>query len=112
VVTRWIVGAVVVLLIVSPIVIWALARLRIVDAVQRDELRKRTTSWIIMAPLIVGPILLGGFWTILAVCLLSLVCYREFARATGLFREKLIGFVVVLGIMAVDFAARRRIRSV
>ena len=38
------------------------------------------------------------------VCLLSLLCYREFARATGLFREKTISLFVVMGILLVTFA--------
>jgi len=102
--TGWIVGAVVVLLVATPIIIWGMARLGVVGEAQRDELRKRTTSWMVMAPLIVGPILLGAFWTIAAVCLLSIVCYREYARATGLFREKTISMVVVLGILMITFA--------
>ena len=39
-----------------------------------------------------------------AVAVLSLLCYQEFARATGLFREKLISLVVVLGILVLTFA--------
>src|SRR5439155_19922059 len=40
-------------------------------------------------------------WTMLVIALLSLLCYREYARATGLFREKLISILVVLTILAV-----------
>lgn len=71
----------------------------------RKELWKRTLAWAVMAPLLMGPVLLGAAWTILGMALLSLSCYREFARATGLFREKLVSVVVVLGILAVSFAA-------
>ena len=52
----------------------------------------------------VGPVLLGAGWTIAAICVMSLVCYREFARATGMFREPSISALVVLGILAVTFA--------
>jgi phosphatidate cytidylyltransferase len=41
----------------------------------------------------------------LAVMVLSLLCFREYARATGLFREKTICAVVGLGIVLVTFAA-------
>src|SRR5919201_5872228 len=51
------------------------------------------------------PVLLGAAWVMAAVCPLSLLCYREYARATGLFREKTISLVVVLGILLVSFAA-------
>ena len=57
----------------------------------------------VLTPLIVVPILLGAAWAILGVGILSLLCYREYARATGLFREKAVSLVVVLGILAVTF---------
>ncbi len=68
------------------------------------ELKKRTQSWAIMAPFFIGPILLGAFWTILAVAVLGLFCHREFARATGLFRNRSISAMVALGILALAFA--------
>jgi phosphatidate cytidylyltransferase len=71
----------------------------------RREVWKRTLAWAGMAPLILGPVLLGAAWHFAAVTLVSLVCYAEFARATGLFREKITSLVVVLGILAVGVAA-------
>lgn len=70
----------------------------------RRDLLARTTSWAILAPIMIVPVLLGAAWTIAGVTILSLLCYREYARATGLFREKIVSLVVVLGILAVDFA--------
>ena len=70
----------------------------------RKDVLARCLSWALLAPLLVGPVLLGAAWTIGGVALLSLLCYREYARATGLFREKLVSLFVVLGILAVDFA--------
>ena len=58
-----------------------------------------------MVPVIAVPILLGAFWTIAGVALLSVLCLREFARATGFFREKLMNLLVVLGILALTFAS-------
>ncbi len=74
------------------------------DAAHFDELQKRIKSWAIIAPLMIGPVLLGAAWTIAAVALLSLLCYREYARATGLFRHRSISITVVLGIAALTFA--------
>lgn len=68
------------------------------------ELVKRTRSWAILAPLLIIPVLLGGFWTMLGAAALSLLCYQEFARATGLFRHRLLSAIVVLGILALFFA--------
>jgi phosphatidate cytidylyltransferase len=103
-VTVAIVVTVAVALAVAPLVILLLARLGRVGPTQRKELMQRYRSWLILVPLIGLPILLGAAWTILGVLVLSLLCYREYARATGLFREKLISLLVVLGIFAVTFA--------
>jgi phosphatidate cytidylyltransferase len=70
----------------------------------QKDLWPRYTSWLWLAALMLGPILLGTAWVIAAVALLSLLCYREFARATGLFREKAVGAVAVLGIATLTFA--------
>lgn len=69
------------------------------------EIKTRTKSWIWLALLIASPILLGAAWVFLAVMLLSLFCYNEYARATGLFRDRRISLVVVLGIFALTAAA-------
>ena len=58
-----------------------------------------------MIPVILVPILMGAFWTIVAVGLLSLFCFLEFSRATGFFREKRMSLLVILGINALTFAA-------
>ena len=66
---------------------------------------RRWRSWCWLVGVIFVPVLAGALWTMLAVMLLSLLCFREYARATGLFREKTICAVVVLGIVLVTFAA-------
>ena len=68
------------------------------------ELWDRYLSWLIFIPLMVGPVLLGAAATIVAVGVLSLLCYREFARATGLFRYTATSATVAAGIGAVTFA--------
>jgi phosphatidate cytidylyltransferase len=70
----------------------------------RKELLLRYHSWLVLIALLLGPILLGAAWTILGVGVLSLLCFREYARATGLFRESTISFIVGLGIVAITFA--------
>jgi phosphatidate cytidylyltransferase len=71
----------------------------------RRELWLRYGSWLVLLPLMFGPVLLGRAWTIGAVTVLALLCLGEFARATGLFREYLTAAVGALGIVAVGFAA-------
>jgi len=71
----------------------------------RRELWLRLGSWCLLLPLMMGPVLLGREWVVGAVTLLGLACLREFDRATGLFREPLVAGLVVLGILAANFAA-------
>jgi phosphatidate cytidylyltransferase len=104
-VTRWITIGVGAVLFLAVLVIALLSLTGRVKDPLRMELWKRTLAWAVMAPIMIGPILLGAAWTILGVTILSLACYRELSRATGQFREKLVSAVVVLGILAVNFAA-------
>jgi phosphatidate cytidylyltransferase len=69
------------------------------------ELQARWKSWGWIALGIFVPVWLGAAWVMLAVLLLSLACHREFARATGLIREKAINGIIVLGILALTIAA-------
>ncbi len=99
----FLVGLAIVLAIV-PLCIWLLEVVGKTGPERRRELWARYRSWLLFAPLIVGPILLGAAWTMAAIALMSLACYREFARATGMFRQPAISSLVVLGILAVTFA--------
>jgi len=92
------------LLVIVPLCIWLLEAKGKTDPERQRELWKRYRSWLIFSPLMVGPILLGAAWTIAGIALMSLFCYREFARATGMFRQPAISSLVVLGILAVTFA--------
>ncbi len=94
----------IVAIVAAPVLLGAALALRRVDRDRRVELWKRYATWVVLVPLLGGPILLGAAATILGVAVLSLLCYREYARATGLFRERLISAVVVLGIVLVTFA--------
>ena len=103
-VTLGITVGVAVIVVAAPLIIWLMSRPGRIDAGQRDELMKRYKSWLVLIPLMGLPVLLGAAWTMGAVAILSLLCYREYARATGLFREKMIIFMVVLGVFVVTFA--------
>jgi len=92
------------LLVIVPLCIWILEAKGKTDPERQRELWTRYRSWLIFSPLMVGPILLGAAWTIAGIALMSLFCYREFARATGMFRQPAISSLVVLGILAVTFA--------
>jgi phosphatidate cytidylyltransferase len=93
------------LLIICPIVMALLSLTKKTSDKTNKELWDRYKSWLIFIPMMFGPVLLGGAYVIAGVFLLALFCYREFARATGLFREPWISLVVDLGIAALTFAA-------
>ncbi len=92
-------------LCISPLILLGLERAGKLTAELKKDLWQRYRSWLVMIPAVAVPILLGAFWTILGVCVLSLFCFREFARATGFFREKLMNVLVVLGIIALCLAS-------
>ncbi len=73
-------------------------------AMQR-ELWLRLGSWLVLLPLMIGPVLAGRAWTILAVAVLGVLCLREYSRATGLFRQPAVQGMALLGLLAVNFAA-------
>lgn len=104
-VTLWICVGIAVALVVAPALVLTLGATGRIDADTRRELVARCRTWVVLAALIVGPVLLGAAWTIGAICVLALLCYREFARATGLFRERSVSAVVALSIVLTMLAA-------
>ena len=96
--------AIVALLLLAPVVILVVTRSAKLSAERTKELWDRYRSWIWLMLSILVPILAGAFWTILAVAVLSFLCYREYARITGLFRERTISAMVVIGILLTTFS--------
>jgi phosphatidate cytidylyltransferase len=58
-------------------------------------------SWLIMVPVILGSVLFGRVVTIVVLSLLALIGFKEFARATGLYRDWWMTGAVYAGIVAV-----------
>lgn len=104
-VTVGITAGIAAILVATPLIILVLSASGKITEPHRAELFKRYYTWLVLTPLMIGPVLLGAAWTIGAVCVLSLLSYREFARATGLFRERFISILVVTGILLVSFAS-------
>ena len=103
-VTVWIVSGTLVALVVAPLCMFGLLRMQRIGREQFTELLLRWKSWLWLCTVMIVPILLGAAWVIVAVAVLSWLCFHEFARATGLFREYPIMAAVALGIFAVLFA--------
>jgi phosphatidate cytidylyltransferase len=101
--TAWLLGAIAVVLAAAPVTI-AVVGLRAPPAL-RAELWRRYLSWLVIIAIVLAPILAGRVATIVAVGVLGLFAYREYARATGLFRERAASGCVALGIVAMTLAA-------
>ncbi|MDA0322838.1 MAG: phosphatidate cytidylyltransferase [Verrucomicrobia bacterium] len=104
-VTKGIVISVAAVLAATPLVFLAMQAAGKLNEKLRKELWTRYLSWLVIAPLLMVPVLAGRVWTILGVGVLSLFCYREYARATGLFRHHALSATVALGIALLTFAA-------
>src|SRR5262245_58390471 len=80
----------------------------LVLSVLRWGLKKEVTSiwrtfcsWLVMTPLVVGCIFAGRVATIVGVTLLAVLGFKEFARATGLYRDWWMTGAVYAGILTV-----------
>src|ERR1700683_5598760 len=81
-------------LLATPLIFLALEKAGKLSPALRSDLWTRYKSWLVLAPLMIGPLLAGRVPAIIGVAVLSALCYREFARATGLFRERLVSVIV------------------
>src|SRR5437870_1669332 len=99
--TALVLTVVVGVLLLVPVVFWFFARVIGTEPARLKDWWRRNLAWLVIVVLFAVPILAGAFWAIVFVGLLSLFCYREYARATGLFREKLISLLVAVMILAI-----------
>src|SRR5712675_231382 len=66
---------------------------------------KTYRSWLIMAPVALAVVFLGRVPTIIGVTLLAVLGFKEFARASGLYRDWWMTGAVYAGIVAVGIAS-------
>lgn len=103
--TMWVVAGVAAALALTPLLTWMLARTGRLSDKTGADIRVRLKTWCVIAPALMVPIVLGAGPAILMLGAAALLCYREFARATGLFRERGISAMVGLGIVLLMLAA-------
>jgi phosphatidate cytidylyltransferase len=96
--------AIAAILIAAPLVAWGLRLAGVIGPTLAGEVLLRWRSWLVLVALMLGPILLGAAWVMAAVAILSLLCYREYARATGLASERAINAAAIAGILLLTFA--------
>lgn len=90
-------------LAVAPVALRLLRR--VVPADVLADAWRRYTGWLVVVPVMAAAVLVGPGAVIAGTTVLGLLAFREFARVTGLFREKFICYLVVAGIAAAQFAA-------
>lgn len=90
-------------LLLAPLLI-AFASRGMSDERQR-ELWLRWRTWLVIAPALFVPVLLGALWTILGLTLLAIASQREFSRMTGAFREGRGDAVAALLILLIGLGA-------
>ncbi|WP_254509087.1 phosphatidate cytidylyltransferase [Anatilimnocola floriformis] len=91
-------------IVISGAAIYGAAAAGKLKAATATELKLRWQSWCVLLFAIAGPILLGAAYTIVAVVILSLLCYREYARAVGISGHFVINFIVFVCTLMAGFA--------
>jgi len=62
-------------------------------------------SWLIMAPVVLGFVFAGRAAIIIFLCFIAMMGFKEFARATGLYRDWWMVGAVYLGIIAIGITS-------
>jgi len=70
-----------------------------------DSIWATYKSWLLMAPIVLGCIFAGRIPAIIFFCLVAGLGFKEFARATGLYRDWWMTGAVYLGIAAVGITS-------
>lgn len=104
-VSMWVTIVAAAALVLTPALTVVLGRAGIMSRRTADDVRVRLRTWWIITPLLLGPILLGAGPAIVMFTVATLLCYREFARATGLFRERGVSVLVGVGIVLLGLAS-------
>lgn len=103
-VTVGIVAAIAIGLILASVLVRILKSAGRISENTFQELLARTRSWYVLATAMVLPILLGAAWVCGAFLVLSLFCFREYARATELNTSRTAMSSVIVAILVTYFA--------
>lgn len=103
-VTLAIVVAMVLGLITASVLVRVFKRTDRINEKTFAELLARTRSWYVLSAAMVLPILLGAAWVVAFFLLLSLFCFREYAKATRLNDSPTAMWPVIFAIFVVYFS--------
>ncbi len=104
-VVPWILAAVLAGMVLAPLLALVYGRLARPSQDASKDFWCRYRTWLLLAPALLLPILLCPLAAMVLVLAASLICYREFARASGLFRFRLQSALVALGIFLAFLAS-------
>lgn len=104
-VTRLCLAIVIGVFVLVPVVMLTLQAMDKLNEKTRADAWLRYRTWLWIAPLVLVPVLWCKLGAILAITAMSLLAYREFARATGFFRHRALSAIVVIAILTMALAA-------
>jgi phosphatidate cytidylyltransferase len=104
-VTRLCVAVVLGALALTPLALLLLGALGRLSPETRADAWLRYRTWLLIVPLVLGPILWCRAAAVVMLTVVALLAYREFARATGLFRAQVVSAVAAIGIVTLGVAA-------
>jgi len=93
--------------IVGAMLLFAGAILAVLNwrGIQIDPIWQTYKGWLVMAPLVLGAILLGREAFIIGVTVVAIFGFREFAKATGLYDDWWLTGLVYLGILGLGIVS-------
>ncbi len=103
-VTRIGATAAAVALALAPLLTIILTRAHLMGEKTSKDVWTRYFTWLVLAPAMLGAVLACPASAIAGIGLVSILCYAEYARATGLFRERVMSAVVAIAILATGYA--------
>lgn len=100
----WIAGTALAALAIGWVLSLSLHKLGYTTRKVHRELVLRLRTWTVIIPATVTPILLGPVAIAIAILALGFFCFREFSRAAGLVKDRLLLVAVTIGLIVVAIA--------
>lgn len=102
-VTFWCVVLTATALILAPLITLIVDKTRGLSARRRASVWSNYRTWWLLAPVMTVALLLCPLSAMLFMLAVSLLCYREYARATGLFRDQWLSGLTFVAIIVLYF---------
>ncbi len=104
-VTRGLLIAIAGAFVLAPAMLLGLQAIGKLSAKTKADAWTRYRTWLWIAPLVIAPIVWSQLGAVLVIAALSVLAYREYARATGFFRHRALSALVAIAILTLAFAS-------